>query len=114
MDSTVSPSEDLRAAMALLRETAGKAAREMPPPWRLEAGFSGEWLIGSATPHLIANARKPAAEWVVLMSPAVAESLAAWLETCANDLADARHYVDEPNSCEHALAFARAILGRAS
>ena len=48
------------------------------------------------------------------MRKAVAESLAAWLETCANDLADARHYIDEPNSCEHAFAFARSILGEAA
>lgn len=46
------------------------------------------------------------------MPDVYAEPIAAWLETCANDLADARHYVDEPNSCEHALDVARAVLGR--
>ena len=119
----MSPSETLRAAATKLRETASKAT---PGPWQIGPEFGD--MVTSPEPNWNGNPTVIASDladghpgfdwnnvaWVALMSPAVAEPLAAWLETCANDLADARHYIDEPNSCEHALAIARSILGRTS
>lgn len=116
------PAEELRAAATQLRDTAARAAKEMPPPWGLEAGFNGEWLIGSATPHLVANARKPAADWIALMSPDKAESLADWLDATADEYE--REKCDDPrgvcNRCEcdpsvlPALTFAAAIIDASS
>ena len=94
----MSPAETLRTAAGLLR---GEPAPE-PHPVRLPPK----------------------------MPDVYAEPLAAWLKVAGDDLGGAEaylartvppgeifdpfDYVDEPNSCEHALAVARAILGRTS
>lgn len=96
----MSPAETLRTAAGLLR---GEPAPE-PHPVRLPPR----------------------------MPDVYAEPIAAWLEGAADDLGgveaylartapgeisdlfDPFDYVNEPNSCEHALAVARAILGRPS
>lgn len=81
MDSTVSPAEELRAAASLIRETAGKAAQGHPAPWHAEPDFNGWWHVATPAPHLVTSAaREPVAEWIALMSPDKAETLAAWLE----------------------------------
>ena len=115
----------------LLRETASKAT---DGPWSASPVWSPRSHATSAVysrahptgthaseviPSMRATSKRPLvrpgdAAWIALASPALAEPLAVWLETCANDLADARHYIDEPNSCGHALAVARAITGSAS
>jgi hypothetical protein len=112
----MSPTETLRAAATLLRDTASNAT----PGAREVAHLAG---IGTCVRNPDLSfcvtvehgwVQEGDAAWIALMHPGLAAPLAAWLETCANDLADARHYVDEPNSCEHALAVARSILGRSS
>src|SRR5690606_18081205 len=99
----LTPTETLRTAATLLRETASRTLG-IHRPWRYSPGtppYSArtESGWGSASGDAPSNLR-----WTALASPTLAAPLAAWLEPCAGVLADARHYIDEPNSCEHALA----------
>lgn len=109
----LTPTETLRAAATLLRETASRTLG-INRPWRYSPGKPSD-SVRTESGWEIAYGDDPSnLRWIALASPTLAEPLAAWLETCASDLADARHYIDEPNSCEHALAVARTILGRSS
>jgi hypothetical protein len=126
-----SPAEVLRAAATLLLDTASKAtAAGGPTPWRALDGFNGAGDVATPGDHVVATTMhgrgRPVAEWIALMSPAVAEPLAALLAGAADDLGGAEaylartapgevfdpfEYVDEPDSVRAALAFARSILG---
>jgi hypothetical protein len=113
--SNPSPADELRAAATKLRETAADAASE-----RWDALFPDV-----RAPHI-----KATNAWIRLMSPAVAEPLAAWLESAGNDLSGAEASVsrltdlgedfdpidlcDEPTSVRRALDLARTILGSTS
>lgn len=105
------PADELRAAAALLRETASRAT---PGPWGAEevsARVLGVLSYSASSP--VASIGDPAepyvpgdAAWIALASPALAEPLARWLsfvaETWVHQRATARH---------QALAVARAITG---
>ena len=142
----MSPAETLRAAAKLLRKRGKEAT---PGPWDDHSADGSAWPIlihggpikddptdrrdtvikvheSIADEEIVAP---DDAAWIALMSPAVAEPLAAWLEHAATDLETAEiaatkwgdaeqlkpgDYIDEPDSAERALAFARAILGRTS
>lgn len=125
------PAEELRAAATMLRETASKATRGRPLPWRIVASFK-EWLIGSTDQeHLVTSTGdKAVAEWIRLMSPAVAELLAAWLYATAAEMDEHLAFEGPASKSVHprivlglgapradwtaALAFARTILGMSS
>jgi hypothetical protein len=107
----MTPVEELRAAATLIRETASKATPGGRATHPSAAGTGAVDVLANGT-YIAQECTGPDAEWIALMSPDKAEPIAAWLERCAEDLADARHYVDEPVSCEHALTVARQILGR--
>ena len=127
----MSPADDLRAAATLIRATASKAT---PGPWEIRDGNKvssnvaardermvidgGGWTDGTKAvvygAALIADAA-----WIALMSPAVAEPLAAWLEATATDIEiseeDRKAGWSAFISPAHpALTVARAILGRSS
>ena len=108
----MTPVEELRAAAALLRETA---AVPQSPRW-IQRGDLAE-------PYGFADATEA---WITLMSPALAETLAAWLDGCADDLAGALgsypatetgvnvlDLVSEPDSVGRALDLARLLNGDA-
>lgn len=142
------PAEQLRAAAAKIRETAAKAT---PGPWvdmsTEEDSIYPRWIMGPPTvpddpwsftepikvtgdlvDHEIVSREDTA--WIALMSPALAEPLAAWLEKTAETV---RHHEPDtqydglPNwqwctgcdteECEGlqnitaALTVARAVLG---
>jgi hypothetical protein len=147
------PADELRSAATLLRETASKAT---PGPWERPLNTRHKHIVTAAKPDdergrytdgrpekvvvaLIetwsngAHVRRRNGrdlEWIALMSPAVAEPLAAWLEEAAEDLTAATRAASdlarfgeefgavdlcsEPGSVRHALALANAILGSTS
>jgi hypothetical protein len=107
----MTPAEELRAAAKALRETASKAVQGLPLPWHIEPGFNGEWLIGSATPTLIANARKPEAEWIALASPALAQTLANLLDAEIDRIDRVAHPEWHEHIARYPLAVARALNG---
>lgn len=124
----MSPADELRAAATLLRETANKAT---PGPWSASPVWSPRSQATSAVyslahptgthasevvPSMLATPKRPLvrpgdAAWIALMSPAVAEPLAAWLDFLAL-LIDGDHAA--PDGYAHALDFARAITGSTS
>ncbi|MEU4410682.1 hypothetical protein AB0F88_39780 [Streptosporangium sp. NPDC023963] len=100
----MSPAEVLRAAASKVRATAKKAA---PWPWNLDgpwwwdvAGGTAEATTVISTPARDAVVVVPpprgqvpadgraegSAAWIALMSPALAELLAAWLEATADEI----------------------------
>ena len=113
----MSPAEELRAAATLLRETASKAT---PGPWTVHtiAGIGrtvndpeGSLSIPVGTSWVSADD----GAWIALMSPAVAEPLAAVLDDQAATyevwLSRENHDVAE-RIVLRALVLARSILGR--
>lgn len=124
----LTPAETLRTAAGLLRETASRTLG-INRPWRYSPGKPSD-SVRTESGWEIAYGDDPSnLRWIALASPTLAEPLAAWLEGAADDLggveaylartapgeiSDPFDYVDEPNSCEHALAVARTILGRTS
>lgn len=120
----LSPSETLRAAAAKLREMAEKAT---PGPWRYtdeDARYNpcvmagrDEWVAecGPADSLRAPGARgEHDARWLVVMSPAVAEPLAAELEAHAVAIEITEERGDPSAVVMHRaaymLAFARCIL----
>lgn len=75
----MTPVEELRQAAAILRERAHKAA---PAPWRFEG-----MQVRDSKGHLVIKHTWPQeADWILTVSPDVAEPLAAWLDYEANRL----------------------------
>lgn len=128
--------DEIRQAAAKVRETAKRAT---PGPWAASPVWSPRSSVTSAVYSLAEDAGTVASEvvasglakakhggitnphnalWIALMSPALAEPLAAWLEGCAGE-ADAMAHptdwgiCDEPGSVQSALAVARLINGGA-
>lgn len=122
----MTPAEELRAAAAKLRETAGTAT---DGPWQLDGPYW--WHSGDCT-HVVTDARDRMsvavmpqredaphrdanAAWIALAHPGLAEPLAKWLEREAKyaERAAGRGsgFLSEPD--REALAVARAILGGA-
>lgn len=93
----MSPAEMLRTAAGLLR---GEPAPE-PHPVRLP-------------PRMPDVYAEPIAAWLEDAADDLGRVEAYLARTEPGDLFDPFDYVDEPDSCEHALAVARAILGRPS
>lgn len=119
----MTPTETLRAAAAKLREIADKAT---PGPWSRYANLGYAVFSEAFDPDVpdgvgdVTNGSpgEADADWIALMSPAVAEPLAAWLDGCAGEAAAMSHpghwgICDEPDSVQHAIAVARAVLGEA-
>lgn len=109
------PTEELRAAARLLRETASKAT---PGPWKTKGFGDFGWLVVDADPAGRFSVEtednehgRADAAWIALVSPAVADPLAAWLESVAHELSTA-HPDWHPYLTRHALPVARLILGR--
>jgi hypothetical protein len=118
----MTPAEELRAAAALLRE---KATEATDGPWEIEYSYAGDrpqalFRMNPDHPDDVDEALgvgvmdEPADNvWVALMSPAMAEPMAAILETCARMAylwAGTSGRPDAMSSeSEAALAFARAI-----
>lgn len=124
-----SPADELRAAATLLRETASKAT---PGPWTAGGYGSAGWTVGDIRGDLYIETEdseqgKADAAWIALASPALAEPIAAALESAGNDLSGAEaaaaklahlgedfdpiEFCDEPASVRAALAVARALNG---
>src|SRR5690606_31540781 len=111
----LTPTETLRAAATLLRETASRTLG-INRPWRYSPGKPSD-SVRTESGWEIAYGDDPSnLRWIALASPTLAEPLAAWLEGAADDLggveaylartapgeiSDPFDYVDEPNSCEH-------------
>ena len=109
----MSPAETLRAAAAKVRDTASNAT---PGPWECDGIGDYGWTVRDVSPFGTfaietedSEQGQADAEWIALMSPAVAEPLAAHLER----LADMALLTGAPVMRE-ALALARKILGRSS
>lgn len=127
---TVSPAAELRAAAALLREIAGAAT---PGPWEgvVDDHGGGEinasvWAdsIGYYITEKISSGPLHLADahWIGLMSPVVAEPIAAWLDYEAGCLDEWMHvgrpygsasYRDTDGRAQ-AIAFARAVTKAAA
>lgn len=125
----MTPSEELRAAAARIRETAGKASGGR---WHLfDAGkYDGEfegmyWVVsdlhGSVTMAFAADegvtvehdGEQGIADgtWIALMHPGIAPVLVRWLDGWSQvELSEHGPY---PDDWRHALDFARAINGTA-
>lgn len=100
-----SPADELRQAAATVREK-GEALTG--------AGAHRTWREGWLAAHILREDE----EWVALMSPALAEPLAAWLEGAAGQASamggpDDWGICDEPGSVQSAVEVARAINGGA-
>lgn len=122
----MSSSDQLKRAAAKLRETAAKAT---PGPWQFVPDLYGDrGAITSASPaaegwdtliiDVPNDSEQPAAEWIALVSPALAEPLAVVLEEAARRY---EWFVESGAKPEHAaptmeyeLAVARALLGEGS
>jgi hypothetical protein len=118
----VSAADTLRRAADLLRETAKNAT---PGPWGVERVHKDSYGIYSYSGHAFAATvgdltadpcARADADWMAMVSPALAEPLAAWLEGCAGQAESMTHpddfaICDEPGSVQDALAVARALLG---
>lgn len=113
----MSPAETLRAAATKLRETASNTT---PGPWQTKGVGDFGWLVVDADPAGRFSVEtednehgRADAAWIALMSPQVAEPLAAWLEDEAEGMT-----IFDPSEHEHVfnypLALARSILGRQS
>lgn len=116
----MSPAATLRAAATKLRETASNAT---PGPWQSGGYGATGWTIGDGHGRLYIETEdsdqgKTDAAWIALMSPAVAEPLAAWLDGVAKDIdghdPDGGCECTESDSYHRAMDFAAAILGRTS
>lgn len=110
----MSSSDQLRRAAAKLRET--RAEVETGPPWAVgddapDLVCSGELRVWGA-PIVASNLNFGDAAWIALMSPALAEPLAAWLESWDGVAFNERGPMAD--DLKHALNVARAILGEAS
>jgi len=119
------PIEELRAAATIVRQAAAKAT---PGPWRIRQGNTissniadrdghmvidgGGWTDGTKT-VVYGAALNADAAWIALMSPALAEPLAAWLESEALSL---RSFDRSWHGtfAARALAVARSINGSES
>jgi hypothetical protein len=106
------PSETLRAAAARLRELAAKAT-DGPWYWNgsqvdVEPTTRGTYVVGDGQQEDDVVTPEDGA-WIAIMSPVVAEPLAAWLcqEAAWHDT-----QIFRTSSRHHALAFARSILER--
>jgi hypothetical protein len=104
------PAETLRAAAQHVREMAQQAT---PGPWVANgAGVGTDYTDNEPDLIVAVDAFDPNdAAWMALMHPGLAEPLAAWLESVA-----ALQFGDVPLPdspiVDHALAAARALLGR--
>ncbi|MFB4306915.1 hypothetical protein [Actinomadura sp. GTD37] len=113
----MSPAEELRAAATLLRETASKATpgpwttREVPDEPYAEVMAGTEVAVAHAvSEHLAGPGAAAEAEWIALMSPAVAEPLAASLEEAAQAAEFLSELADKSLiNLTNALAVARAL-----
>jgi hypothetical protein len=103
------PAETLRAAAQHVREMAQQAT---PGPWVANgAGVGTDYTDNEPDLIVAVDAFDPNdAAWMALMHPGLAEPLAAWLEMEAH-MWDLRGNSAEGNTF-HALAAARALLGR--
>jgi hypothetical protein len=120
--------DELKAAAAKLRDLAARAPRG---PWEWDGPIWGDGPDGPDTTTLIVTNpereavavfpfkhepnRHPAAEdaapWIRMMSPVVAEPLAAWLESW--DGVELREDGPLPDDFQHALRIARVLNGTA-
>jgi hypothetical protein len=120
----MTPEATLKAAAAKLRETAAKAtpgpwtAQEVPDEAYVEIMAGTEVAVAHAVcEHAATWGAAADADWIALMSPALAEPLAAGLELTAEhwrperDLA--KHYPARHAMQQEALTAARTILGEA-
>jgi hypothetical protein len=113
----MTPSESLRAAAARLRDLAKEAT---PGPWEIEYDHGGTYAqaVFRMDPEhpddvdcsIGLGAMGAAADnvWISVMSPAVAEPLAVWLEDTARRTDQWQSWM--VGSAAEALAFARSIL----
>lgn len=77
----MSPADELRQAAAKVRQTA--AGVEYGSPWAVADDVPDLVVSGELRPYgapAVAKANFGSASWIALMSPALAEPLAAWLE----------------------------------
>jgi hypothetical protein len=124
----MTPQQTLTAAATKVRETS-QGVSHYPTPWYAEPSDDecDQWQVLYPTDNPLAGliattpdyGRVWLADWIALMSPAVAEPLAAWLEGCASEASsmtdpDDWSICDEPSSVRSALAVARAVLGGAA
>jgi len=120
----MSSSDQLKRAAAKLREAAAKAT---PGPWEFVPDLYGD--RGAITSTAVAvggwdtliidvpnDSESPAAEWIALASPVIAEPIAVWLTRWADLIDRAPQWREGPFRCDqdHAIAVARAILGEDS
>lgn len=106
----MTPAQELRAAAAKLRSTAATPLEDIDS---LTLGGPDQWAkyYGEDCPDL------PAGDgpWIVLMSPKLAEPLAAWLDAVAGGWEKSTNLFpagDDAMFAGHpALAVARALLG---
>src|SRR5690606_41894992 len=106
----LTPTETLRAAATLLRETASRTLG-ITRPWRYSPGKPSD-SVRTESGWEVAYGDDPSnLRWIALASPTLAEPLSAWLETCASDLADAPHHIGVPNPCKTPPAGSRPTAG---
>jgi hypothetical protein len=117
------PAETLRAAAAKVRETGAKAtpgpwtAQEVPDEVYVEIMAGTEVAVAHAVcEHPAAPGAAADAEWIALMSPALAGPLASRLDAAADayELLTTQYGIspeDAVAGVSASLAMARAILG---
>ncbi len=103
-----------KRAAAKLRDT--RAEVETGPPWAVGEDAPGVVCSGDlrpwGAPTVAHNLDEGDAAWIALMSPALAEPLAVWLESW--DGIAFNEHGPMADDLQHALNVARAILGEAS
>lgn len=108
--------QELTDAAVLLRRT--HAAVNYDSPWGLADDVPGLVVSGDlrpwGAPTVARDLDEGVADWVVLMQPALAEPLAAWLDSEAARLESTAHPEWHETVAPHAFAIARAINGAAS
>lgn len=111
---TETPQDKLTRAAELIRERAGKAT---PGPWD---DYSNGYIWDADGNCVISEQSRRDGAWIVLMSPAVAPHIAAWMERAAEDYRAERKAQSKwppggytmllPDDFEAAVEFAELIL----
>lgn len=109
MSAPTEPVALLREAARLVREHATTAT---PGPWTTQAFRVGGYVVIEGVDQervadtMHGDCQVNDARWIALMSPAIAEPLAAWLDEAASQV----EYLPPRRHSAQALAVARAIV----
>lgn len=104
-----SVADELRAAAKVLRETAAAWTAYVADHAKTGGWYEPGHLAEALHIHVGSPDAEADAAWIALMSPAVAEPLAAWFEKTADSLEAHAHGAWHEVLAPDALAIARAI-----